>query len=72
MGDVSDVHTNPVAAADAVLPDGYALVNDGETHGDAPLRAHIINRAHIIFLVINYVIMATCVWGRAGSSIEIK
>lgn len=48
---ISDVHKSPVVAADAVRPDGCTLANDGETHGDAPLRAHIINRAHTIFPV---------------------
>lgn len=29
---ISDVHTSPVVAADAVRPDGCTLANDGETH----------------------------------------
>ncbi len=68
-GGISDVHTSPVVEADAVRPDGCTLANDGETHGDAPLRAQIINRAHTIFLIIDYIIKATCDWEQAGVSI---
>lgn len=56
---ICDVHTSPVVAADAVRPDGCTLVNDGETHGDAPLRAEIINIEHTIFLLFNYIIIDT-------------
>lgn len=62
---ISDVHTSPVVAADAVRPDGCTLANDGETHGDAPLRAQIINIAHTIFLIINYI---TAVYTPSSSS----
>lgn len=61
-GKISDVHTSATVAADAVRPDGCILANDEATHQDAPLRAHIINRAHTIFHIINCIVMATCVW----------
>lgn len=53
-------------AADAVRPDGCALAADGETHGDAPLRARIIYRAHNIFLIADYVSAAVRLWEHAG------
>lgn len=61
----SDVHTSPIVAADALRPDGSTLA----TVGDATLRAHIINRAHIIFVIINYIIIALHVGEQAGISV---
>lgn len=56
--------TSTHKAADAVRPDGCTLV----TVGDATLRAQIINRGRIIFLLISCIIPAPRVWEQTGIS----
>lgn len=53
---ICDVHTGPNVAADAVRADGCRLANHGETHGDAALRALIINGARAIMLNFSFLL----------------